>query len=103
MTDIGVTYLLIFIGLLFVLYILGMILHYERMIKLKDIQIESLQKDLNAAHGKMMSIDYEKYMEMNIRANAEALATWREVERTSEFSDIDIQEPTLEKVRVYGT
>jgi hypothetical protein len=102
MTETASLYILIFIGVLFILYILGMVIHYERMIKLKDTQIESLQKDLNAAHAKMMTIDYEKYFEMNIKAEAEAMATWREVSSVPEFSDVDIHEPTLEKVKTYG-
>jgi hypothetical protein len=102
MSETASLYLLVFVGILFILYILGMIVHYERMIKLKDKQIESLQKDLNSAHAKMMTIDYEKYFEMNIRADAEAAASWREVSRVPEFSDMDIHEPTVEKVKVYG-
>jgi hypothetical protein len=102
MSETAALYILIFVGILFVLYVLGMIVHYERMLKLKDKQIESLQKDVNSAHHKLMTIDFEKFVEMNIRAEAEAMATWREVERTSEFSDVFIQEPTLEKVKTYG-
>jgi hypothetical protein len=92
----------IFIGVAFLLYIGIMILHYERMIRLRNTQIESLQKDLNSAHQKLMTIDFEKFAEMNIRAEAEAMATWREVSRVPEFSDTDIHEPTLEKVKSYG-
>jgi hypothetical protein len=72
------------------------------MIKMKDTQVNSLQKDLNSAHQKLMTIDFEKFAEMNIRAEAEAMATWREVSSVPEFSDTDIHEPTLEKVKVYG-
>jgi hypothetical protein len=57
----------IFIGVAFLLYIGIMILHYERMIRLRNTQIESLQKDLNSAHQKLMTIDFEKFAEMNIR------------------------------------
>jgi len=89
-------------GGMFLLYTIAMVVHYSKMLKLKDKQIESLQKDLNSAHAKMMTIDYEKYVEMNIKAEAEALATWREVSRVPEFSDTDIHEPTLEKVKQYG-
>lgn len=95
-------YLFIFATILFLAYAIGLIVHYERMLKLKDTQITSLQKDLNDSHKKLMTIDYEKFAEMNIRAQAEAMATWREVERTSEFSDVEIQEPTIEKVLRYG-
>lgn len=102
MTEHGFLILLLVIGGVFLLYIAGLIVHYERMLKLKDSQITSLQKDLNDSHAKLMTIDFEKFAEMNIRAQAEAMATWREVERTAEFSDVDIQEPTLEKVIRYG-
>ena len=102
MTESASLYILIFIGVLFLLYIAGMILHYERMLKLKDTQIESLQKDLNSAHQKLMTIDFEKFAQMNIMAESEAMATWREVSSVPEFSDIDIHEPKLEQVKTYG-
>jgi len=102
MSEHFVVYVIVFMGVLFITYIIGMVVHYERMLRLKDKQIESLQKDVNSAHQKLMTIDFEKFVEMNIRAEAEAVATWREVERTSEFSDVMIQEPGLEKVKTYG-
>jgi len=94
--------MLAFMGALFLSYTIALIVHYSKILKMKDTQIESLQKDLNAAHAKLMTIDYEKYVEMNIKAEAEALATWREVSSVPEFSDIDIHEPTLQKVKTYG-
>ncbi len=94
--------LMFFMGALFLVYTIALIIHYSKILKQKDIQVESLQKDLNNAHAKLMTIDYEKFAEMNIRANAEAMATWREVSSVPEFSDIDIHTPTTEKVRTYG-
>ena len=102
MSEHFVVYVIVFMGVLFLTYIISMMIHYERMLRLKDRQIESLQKDVNSAHHKLMTIDFEKFVEMNIRAEAEAVATWREVERTSEFSDVMIQEPSLDKVKTYG-
>ena len=94
--------LMAFMGALFLAYTIALIVHYSKILKQKDLQIDSLQKNLNVTHQKLMTIDFEKFVEMNIRAEAEAVATWREVERTSEFSDQMIQEPTLDKVKTYG-
>lgn len=94
--------LMVFMGAMFLVYTIALIVHYSKILKQKDTQIESLQKDLNSAHAKLMTIDFEKFAEMNIRAEAEAMATWREVSSVPEFSDTDIHEPTLEKVKVYG-
>lgn len=94
--------LMVFMGAMFLVYTVALIVHYSKILKQKDAQIESLQKDLNNAHAKLMTIDYEKFAEMNIRANAEAMATWREVSSVPEFSDTMIHEPTLEKVKTYG-
>ena len=102
MNESIIVYGFIFMGVMLVLYALGIAVHYERMLRLKDRQIDSLQKDLNSAHAKMMTVDYEKFAEINIRAQAEAMATWREVASVPEFSDTDIHEPKLEKVMSYG-
>jgi hypothetical protein len=102
MSEAAMLIMFAIMGGMFLLYTIGLIVHYGRMLKLKDVQIESLQKDLNSAHQKLMTIDFEKFAEMNIRAEAEAMATWREVSRVPEFSDTDIHEPTLQKVKQYG-
>jgi len=94
--------LMAFMGALFLAYTIALIVHYSKILKQKDLQIDSLQKNLNVTHQKLMTIDFEKFAEMNIRAEAEAMATWREVSMVPEISDTDIHEPTLEKVKVYG-
>ncbi len=102
MSESGMLLTFLFMGGMFLVYTIAMVVHYGKMLKLKDTQIESLQKDVNNAHAKLMTIDYEKFAEMNIRADAEAMATWREVSSVPEISDTDIHEPTMEKVKVYG-
>lgn len=102
MSESGMMLTFLFMGGMFLIYTIAMVVHYGKMLKLKDAQIENLQKDVNNAHAKLMTIDYEKFAEMNIRANAEAMASWREVSRVPDFSDIDIHEPTIEKVKTYG-
>lgn len=86
------------------LLLLGIVWHYERVIKLLARQISQLTESLDRAHAKMMSVDYEKFAELDIRARAEAAAAYttltKEVSVTDEFGQL-IQEPQLKKVWDY--
>ena len=53
-----------------------------------------MQRQLNSAHSKMMAVDYEKLAELDIRARAEAQASWFEREGwTPDFAETDILDP----------
>lgn len=68
---------------------------YERTNKQLRKYIEFLQRQLNSAHSKMMAVDYEKLAELDIRARADAQASWYGREGwTPEFSEMDVLDPT---------
>lgn len=71
--------------------------HYEKMLAHGNITIKNLQMREDRLIAKLMTVDYEKFAELDLRAKYEAMVAIREVEVTNEFGP-DVQEP--EKVKV---